>query len=101
MIFSEHRCTLFRIMLLAKGSENRPRGAAIFRSRFKQVKPVHPSARKNFACAVGQISGTRLRVLLLQEGRIAIVTDVGSRMRWTRELRKTNAACAYGKDVWS
>jgi hypothetical protein len=26
------------------------------------------------------------------EGRFAVVTDVGSGMRWTRELRKTNAS---------
>ncbi len=27
-----------------------------------------------------------------KEGRFAVVTDVGSGMRWTRELRKTNAS---------
>src|SRR6476620_4669000 len=36
-----------------------------------------------------------------QEGRIAIVTDVGCGMRWTRQCRKTNGAEAYGKIVWS
>jgi hypothetical protein len=29
-------------------------------------------------------------------GRIAIVTDVGSGMRWTCEWRETNAVCADG-----
>ncbi|MEH2548801.1 hypothetical protein V1283_005446 [Bradyrhizobium sp. AZCC 2262] len=53
-----------------------------------------------------------------QEGRIAIVMDVGSGMRWTRKRRRvmriagrvsrerspacqTNGAVAYGKTVWS
>jgi hypothetical protein len=31
-----------------------------------------------------------------KEGRIAIVTDVGSGMRWTRERHKTNVARADG-----
>jgi hypothetical protein len=36
-----------------------------------------------------------------QEGRFAIVTDVGCGMRWTRALRETSAADADGKVVWS
>jgi hypothetical protein len=36
-----------------------------------------------------------------QEGRIAIVTDVGHGMRWTRERRETSAAHADGEVVWS
>jgi hypothetical protein len=36
-----------------------------------------------------------------QEGRFAIVTDVGSGMRWTHRLRKTSAAGADGEVVWS
>jgi hypothetical protein len=35
------------------------------------------------------------------EGRFAVVTDVGSGMRWTLERRKTNGAEADGKIVWS
>ena len=35
------------------------------------------------------------------EGRIAIVTDVGSGMRWTRWCRRTSDANADGKGVWS
>jgi hypothetical protein len=34
------------------------------------------------------------------EGRIAIVTDVGCGMRWTRVALKTNAPVADGKVVW-
>jgi len=33
-------------------------------------------------------------VLHPHEGRFAIVTDVGCGMRWTRELRETNASVA-------
>jgi hypothetical protein len=38
------------------------------------------------ACADGQISGFSSRVPRSQEGRIAIVTNVGRGMRWTRAL---------------
>ena len=41
-----------------------------------------------------------------QEGRIAIVTDVGLGMRWTHiaerySLARTNGGCADGEVVWS
>jgi hypothetical protein len=36
-----------------------------------------------------------------QEGRIAIVTDVGHGMRWTRRRRETSGAIADGEVVWS
>src|SRR5882672_5621896 len=41
-----------------------------------------------------------------QEGRIAIVTDVGQGMRWTHiaerySLARTNGGCADGEVVWS
>jgi hypothetical protein len=36
-----------------------------------------------------------------QEGRFAIVTDVGCGMRWTRWRRKTSGAGADGEVVWS
>jgi len=35
------------------------------------------------------------------EGRIAIVTDVGCGMRWTRSYRQTCDRSADGKGVWS
>jgi hypothetical protein len=38
---------------------------------------------------------------VLSKGRFAIVTDVGHRMRWTRELRLTSVADADGEVVWS
>jgi hypothetical protein len=36
-----------------------------------------------------------------QEGRFAIVTNVGHGMRWTRWRRKTGDANADGEVVWS
>jgi hypothetical protein len=36
-----------------------------------------------------------------QEGRIAIVTDVGRGMQWTRWRRKTSGVVADGEAVWS
>jgi|HubBroStandDraft_6_1064221.scaffolds.fasta_scaffold116366_1 hypothetical protein len=40
-------------------------------------------------------------VPLPQEGRFAVVTDVGSGMRWTQRRRKTGGAEADGEGVWS
>jgi hypothetical protein len=40
-------------------------------------------------------------ILLPQEGRFAVVTDVGSGMRWTRQCRKTSDTDADGEGVWS
>ena len=40
-------------------------------------------------------------VPLPQEGRFAVVTDVGSGMRWTRQCRKTSDTGADGEGVWS
>jgi hypothetical protein len=45
--------------------------------------PVVPICRGQLACPVGQISGFNSPVSRSQEGRIAIVTDVGRGMRWT------------------
>jgi hypothetical protein len=36
----------------------------------------------------------------LQEGRFAIVTNVGCGLRWTLEARKTKCAEADGEVVW-
>src|SRR5215470_11099035 len=52
-------------------------------------RPVHGAMRKLpvvhiSSCAVGQITTMLPRVSLPQEGRFAIVTDVGSGMRWPR-----------------
>ena len=49
---------------------------------------VHPSLQKYFAVPVGQIIFMNSPVSRPQEGRIAIVTDVGRGMRWTRQYRR-------------
>ena len=53
-----------------------------------------------------QINGFLSFVSFPQEGRFAIVTDVGSGMRWTRQRQaqffaRTNDAAADGEVVWS
>ncbi|CAL79583.1 hypothetical protein BRADO5922 [Bradyrhizobium sp. ORS 278] len=63
----------------------------------------HPDGR----CIVGQITGTFPRIPARQEGRFAIVTNVGPGMRWTRRgaagegprtngMARTAKACGPG-----
>ena len=47
-------------------------------------KSVQPFAQKYSAFAVGQIKTTIVAIPRPQEGRFAIVTDVGCGERWTR-----------------
>src|SRR4029079_17715023 len=55
---------------------------------------VQPSREKYFAFAVGQISATSSRhPVPLQEGRFAIVTNVGCGMRWTRRCARRARQC--------
>src|ERR1700688_3371385 len=44
---------------------------------------------------------TVLRYPASQEGRIAIVTDVGRGMRWTRHVKRRMTLRADGEVVWS
>jgi hypothetical protein len=81
--------------------QKRLRPKTNFLNRFKSVRRVGPLATKIPLAPSGKSAALTRAILLLQEGRIAIVTDVGCRMRWTCELRETNAAHAYGKIVWS
>jgi hypothetical protein len=62
---------------------------------------VQPFSQKYFASRFGRHSITDSTVPPSQEGRIAIVTDVGRGMRWTLSVRKTNAAKVDGEVVWS
>ena len=57
--------------------------------------------KKYSAFPVGQISATSSPVSRPQEGRIAIVTDVGRGMRWTRWRAQDERRHAYGEVVWS
>jgi hypothetical protein len=55
-----------------------------FACRIKLICPVQTSREKYSAFAVGQIISTSSPVSRPHEGRLAIVTDVGRGMRWTR-----------------
>jgi hypothetical protein len=50
----------------------------------KLMLPVQPAPQKYFPSRFAQITSISPAVLLPLEGRFAIVTDVGSGMRWTR-----------------
>jgi len=52
---------------------------------------VKPRNQKYSAFAVGQISARTPAVPCPQEGRFAIVTDVGCGMRWTRQRQVSNS----------
>jgi hypothetical protein len=82
------------------GAKNRVRLNSNFVNRFKLIWVVQMDAQKYFTLPTTQIKLTTLAVPLPQEGRFAIVTDVGSGMRWTpwrrvdeRRLRWTAKAC--------
>ena len=66
---------------------------------------VKPQNKKYFAFRVGQISGIWFAVSRPQEGRFAIVTDVGRGMRWTflasGDFSPDESAKTYGEVVWS
>ena len=57
--------------------------------------------RKNFSLHLLSKSAAIGGVPRPQEGRIAIVTDVGCGMRWTRMALLTRAPDADGEVVWS
>ena len=62
---------------------------------------VQPSSQKYSGVLFTQITSTSIAIPHPQEGRIAIVTDVGRGRRWTRLGRKTNGFFADGEVVWS
>jgi hypothetical protein len=65
-----------------------------FVSDIKSIWVVQTDSEKFPAFAVGQISASTPAIPASLEGRIAIVTDVGHGMRWTRQRQKTNdVAC--------
>jgi hypothetical protein len=55
-----------------------------FLNRFKPILPVQSSPKKYSASPIPQIKFISIAVPLHQEGRFAIVTDVGGGMRWTQ-----------------
>ena len=77
------------------------RGKSNFCIGLRQINPtgksllifrngVKPLLQKYFASRLTQISCISSAVLSHREGRIAIVTDVGNGMRWTRERQARN-----------
>jgi hypothetical protein len=65
-----------------------------------------PSGKKNLLASSGKSAASIGASRLLQEGRFATVTDVGSGMRWAywvaaRLLAPTNNPGAHGEVVWS
>jgi hypothetical protein len=58
--------------------------------RANHSKPVQPSCEKYSASRSTQINPTTSAIPRPQEGRIAIVTDVGSGERWPRQRRARN-----------
>jgi hypothetical protein len=61
--------------------------------------PVQPHAQKYFASVVGQIISTSSPVSRSQEGRLAIVTDVGRGMRWTQRRARRTRQCGWRSRV--
>ena len=53
--------------------------------------PVQPFARKYSRSLLTQLTSISIAIPHPQEGRFAIVTDVGSGMRWTRGALLTRA----------
>jgi hypothetical protein len=76
------------------------RAKSNFASGFKLIW-VFSSPRRKISLSVNQKLCFPPAVPPPQEGRIAIVTDVGSGMRWTLMVRETNAPDADGEGVWS
>jgi hypothetical protein len=82
------------------GAKNRVRVKSNFVSRFKLIRIVS-WPRANILLSENQKMCILPTVPLPQEGRFAVVTDVGSGMRWTRQCRKTSDTGADGEGVWS
>ena len=81
-----------RICLRAKANFTRP---------FKPVRSIHLLTRKNFACAVGQISGPSSPVLLHKRGvsrsSRTLAAGCDGRLGFTGRVKRE----ADGKGVWS
>jgi hypothetical protein len=69
--------------------------------RFNLIWVVQSHLQKYSASRFGRNRNRAVLSCTPQEGRIAIVTDVGCGMRWTLWRRKTGGADADGEVVWS
>ena len=70
-----------------KSRQNALRENADFVRPIKAIWVIQSSRQKYSASPLPQITLTTPRIPHPQEGRIAIVTDVGCGMRWTRQRR--------------
>jgi hypothetical protein len=82
------------------------RGKVIFASTFSPITSVQISAQKYFSFAFSEFDVNYRCPALDQEGRFAIVTNVGCGMRWTRRCCSViphvdEQHHAYGEIVWS
>ena len=82
--------------LRVAGATNWPTG----KSFLIYVNHVKPQNKKYFALSEEQIRGKNPPVSPDKRGA-RDRHERGTGMRWTRKLRLTSAADAYGKDVWS
>jgi hypothetical protein len=80
-----------------KSTAARPTDLPVGQITFRAQKPVEPLPQKYFAFSEARISHSVRAVPPPQEGRIAIVTDVGSGMRWTLWSRETSAPMRTAK----
>jgi hypothetical protein len=64
-------------------------------------KPLSSPRRKNISLFQKCKSGVGRAVSCPQEGRVAIVTNVGCGMRWTRRCARRAQIVADGQVVWS
>ncbi|MBV9462000.1 MAG: hypothetical protein JO141_31400 [Bradyrhizobium sp.] len=72
-----------------------------FIEKFQDRRDRRPRRAKISLAASGKSVALFRASRAHQEGRFAIVTDVGRGMRWTCECRKTSGACTDGEIVWS
>jgi hypothetical protein len=84
----------------------RLRRKTLFASRFNPFTPVQPLFEKYFTFVFPEIDIRCRRPALDQEGRFAIVTNVGCGMRWACRccsviFRADEQHDAYGEIVWS
>jgi hypothetical protein len=82
------------------------RPKTIFASHFNDITPVQPLVEKYFTFAFSETSVRCSCPALDQEGRFAIVTNVGCGMRWACRccsviFRADEQHDAYGEIVWS
>ena len=86
------------------------------RGEGKKAGPVRYPTGKSMRPALDRLSSPSYKNILIfrnrksvyiyrrpvpQEGRFAVVTDVGCGMRWTRRCHETNDMAADGEAVWS